>query len=140
MAGISDKAIKPHYMENRYRFNDGNELQKVYSCILNKMDSSITVEKLLMNEGGLREGHADDRLLSSNRALIVNFFDALKSYLTPVLSEKDKREINHDNRKFFLAEINGQILFKRYFCSSDYLSSKNQKMKSLFLKLGDIAD
>ena len=27
MAGISDKAIKSNYAENKYRFNDGNELQ-----------------------------------------------------------------------------------------------------------------
>jgi len=27
MAGISDKALKGQYVENRYRFNGGNELQ-----------------------------------------------------------------------------------------------------------------
>jgi len=27
MAGISDKAIKTHYAENKFRFNKGSELQ-----------------------------------------------------------------------------------------------------------------
>jgi hypothetical protein len=114
--------------------------QKAYGCILKKMDSIITGEKLFMNESTLREGHADDHRLSLNRALIVDFFENPQSYLTPALSEQDKRESSHDNRMFFLAKINGKIVFKRHFCHSDYLSSKNQKLKSLFLKLGDIAD
>ena len=27
MAGISSKALKPYYAENKYKFNDGTELQ-----------------------------------------------------------------------------------------------------------------
>jgi len=27
MAGISDKALKPNYTENKYRYNGGTELQ-----------------------------------------------------------------------------------------------------------------
>lgn len=114
--------------------------QKAYGCILKKKDSTITGEKLFITEGELRKTHADDRLLSMNRELVMNFFDDPKKYLTPALSEHDKREISHDNRMFLFAKANGQIVFNKYFCSSDYLSSKNQKLKLLFLKLGAIAD
>ena len=110
-----------------------------YGCILTKIDSITTGEKLFITETELRRTNADVRLLSMDRAIIINFFDEPKTYLT-IDPGEDKREISHDNRMFLFAKINGQIVFNRYFCSSDYLSSKNQAMKSLFLKLVDIAD
>lgn len=114
--------------------------ENAYGCIVKKMDSIATGEKLYITETELRKTKADDRLLSNGRAVIINFLDEPKTYLMPGIGEDSKSEISHDNRMFLFAKANGQIVFNRYFCSSDYLSSKNQKLKLLLLKLGAIAD
>jgi len=34
MAEISDKALRANYAENKYRYNDGNELQKKENLVM----------------------------------------------------------------------------------------------------------
>ncbi|HET6256760.1 MAG TPA: hypothetical protein VFE32_21995 [Puia sp.] len=114
--------------------------QKAYGCILKKNDTSITLEKLLISGNNINQKEVNHHLLQEDRKLILDFFNNPETYLNPAFDDSDRREISHDNRMFFLAKNNGQTLFKKHFFSSNYLASKNKKLKTLFLKLGSLAD
>jgi len=114
--------------------------QKAYGCILKRNDTAITGEKVLISEKNIDQKGIDHHDLQENRKLILDFFNSPDAYLNPAFVDGARREISHDNRMFFVVKKNGQTMFKRYFYRSNYLASKNQKLKTLFLKLGDLAD
>jgi hypothetical protein len=114
--------------------------RKAYGCILKRNDTTITGEKVLISGNNINQKKINHHLLQENRKLILDFFNSPETYLNPGFDEGARREISHDNRMFFVIKKDGQIIFKKYFYLSNYLASKNQKLKAFFLKLGNLAD
>ena len=111
--------------------------KNAYGCVVFYENKKVTGHSISFVEAVQQTSALTEKNIKKNQSVLDELFSGPNAFVSRILGT-EYANISHTNAMYLLIQVDGLVLFDRFFCSSQLLTSPNENGKRLIMALKDM--